>query len=249
MSSADRGAVVLAPKKARRQRFSRVANAAATIEGFDQDTDITFALTLGQFSLLDLIEATLDITGPADVVIATWSVGFYDLAAAERFRDCGKLRSCRFVMDSSGKRGQASGADVASVFGADAIRTTRTHAKFALIENELWHVVIQSSMNLNLNERSEQFSMTHCAETAGFVRAIVDELWSELPAGPIGPDFEAWCGQVARLRDAQRRIALEGLIVADAKGNPMAHPAIAIERQAQAELRAWGQTFRSVGSR
>jgi len=183
-SSSDRGAVVLAPKKNRWQRFSRVANAAATIEGFDQDTDITFALTLGQFSLLDLIEATLDITGPADVVIATWSVGFYDLAAAERFRDLGKLRSCRFVMDSSAKRGQATGADVASVFGADAIRTTRTHAKFALIENDAWHVVIQSSMNLNLNERSEQFSMTDCAQTAQFVRTIVDELWCELPAGP-----------------------------------------------------------------
>ncbi len=132
---------------------------------------------------MDLIEATLDLTGPADVAIATWSVAFYDMDAAERFRDCGKIRSIRFVMDSSDKRGQATGNDVASVFGAGSIRTTRTHAKFAVISNEEWHVVITSSMNLNLNPRSEQFQMTDCAETASFVLGIVDELFAELPEG------------------------------------------------------------------
>lgn len=86
-------------------------------------------------------------------------------------------------MDSSAKRGQATGAQVADVFGDDAIRTTRTHAKFVVITNSEWNIVITSSMNLNLNERSEQFSMTDCADTARFVLGIVDELWLELPAG------------------------------------------------------------------
>ena len=79
----------------------------------------------------------------------------------------------------------------------------------------------------------------------------VAAIWREhfANAGRIGPDFEAWCGQVARLRDAQRRIGAEGAIIADAKGNPIPHPALAIERQAQAELRAWGDTFRACGRR
>jgi phage terminase small subunit len=59
-----------------------------------------------------------------------------------------------------------------------------------------------------------------------------------------GPKLEAYCGQVARLRDAQRRIAVEGLVVADGKGQPMAHPALVIERTAQDEIRKWGDTFR-----
>jgi P27 family predicted phage terminase small subunit len=59
-----------------------------------------------------------------------------------------------------------------------------------------------------------------------------------------GPALEAYCGQVARLRDAQRRIAAEGLVVADSKGQPVAHPALAIERSAQAEIRTWADTFR-----
>ena len=65
----------------------------------------------------------------------------------------------------------------------------------------------------------------------------------------VGAEFEAWCGQVARLRDAQHRLASEGLVVADAKGSPIPHPALIIERQAQVELRAWGSKFSSLGRR
>lgn len=73
-------------------------------------------------------------------------------------------------------------------------------------------------------------------------------IWAEVTArNPdpyiVGPMLEAYCGQVARLRDAQRRIAAEGLIISDPKGFPIPHPAIAIEKTAQAEIRAWGQRF------
>ncbi len=64
------------------------------------------------------------------------------------------------------------------------------------------------------------------------------------PEWIVGPDLEAYCTQVARMRDAQSRIDAEGLIVADAKGNPVPHPAIAIEKAAQSEVRAWGVRFR-----
>lgn len=56
-----------------------------------------------------------------------------------------------------------------------------------------------------------------------------------------GPSMDALAGQIARLRDAQARIDAEGLIIADAKGNPIPHPAIEIERKAQAEIRAWNR--------
>ena len=59
-----------------------------------------------------------------------------------------------------------------------------------------------------------------------------------------GPNLEAFCGQVARLRDAQARLAAEGSIIADPKGVPIPHPAIAIERAAQDEIRKWGNAFK-----
>ena len=170
----------LRPRRNVRARFSKIASARDTIEGFGHDMDVC-GLTYGQFSLLDLIDAALEITGPADVVICTWSAGFYDVEAAERFRDSGRLRSVRFIMDSSAKRGQATTGDVASIFGAESVRATRTHAKFALITNEEWHVLITSSMNLNLNPRCEQFEMTDDQVRAGMFMEFVNTVFDELP--------------------------------------------------------------------
>lgn len=170
------------PKRKARNRLSRVANAAATLEGFGHDTDVMM-LTYGQFSLIDIVEALLDITGPADVTISTWSAGFYDVDAAVRFRDNSKMQSCRFLMDSSAKRGQATPGEVAALFGDDAVRTTRSHAKFVLICNDQWKVVVTSSMNLNLNQRLEQAEVTDDPERYAFLDGFVRSVWTDLPEG------------------------------------------------------------------
>jgi len=54
-------------------------------------------------------------------------------------------------------------------------------------------------------------------------------------------DVEAYCDQVARMRDAAQRVQAEGLIVSDEKGRPVPHPALIVERLAGAEVRAWSQ--------
>lgn len=165
----------------RRTRFARTAPARSLLRGF-QKGEMLSGLTYGQFSLIDLIQATLEITGPADVTISTWSAGFYDLDAAKNFRDLGALRSVRFVMDSSQqKRGQATAFDVGEVFGFDSIRTTRTHAKFVTVTNDDWSVAITSSMNLNLNQRVEQFQLIDDAATADLFLGFVDELFRSEP--------------------------------------------------------------------
>lgn len=73
--------------------------------------------------------------------------------------------------------------------------------------------------------------------------AIWAELVERAPNLRPSVELEAFVGQVARLREAQRRIAAEGLIIADPKGYPIAHPAIEIEKRAQVEIRAWSGRF------
>lgn len=58
-------------------------------------------------------------------------------------------------------------------------------------------------------------------------------------AGPALSAVEAYCVQVARMRDARARVDAEGLIVADEKGRPVKHPAVELELAASAELRLW----------
>ena len=55
---------------------------------------------------------------------------------------------------------------------------------------------------------------------------------SRNPQRIVGPGLEAYCVQVARMRDARARIDQEGELVTDAKGNPVPHPAIPLERAA-----------------
>lgn len=74
-------------------------------------------------------------------------------------------------------------------------------------------------------------------ELPAAVKAVKDEL---LTAGYREiPGFDAYCAQVAVEREASSRVATEGIVVADAKGQPIPHPALEIQRKAQAEMRAW----------
>ena len=62
-----------------------------------------------------------------------------------------------------------------------------------------------------------------------------------------GAGLEAYCVQVARMRDAQRRVDREGLVVADEKGRAgggaVPQPALVVEKAARVEVRAWQERF------
>ena len=77
------------------------------------------------------------------------------------------------------------------------------------------------------------------------------EIWAEMSpqveSTIAAAGLESLCGQVARMRDARERIDEDGLVVADSRGNPVPHPAIAIEKTAQAEVRNWLLKFRRYG--
>ena len=81
---------------------------------------------------------------------------------------------------------------------------------------------------------------------AGLPKRLYD-IWDETQdsVGERMPDSarESFCGQVWLLRDADRRVAEEGAIVSDAKGNTVAHPAISLSRQAGEEIRKWTKSY------
>ena len=73
-------------------------------------------------------------------------------------------------------------------------------------------------------------------------------VWNELVEGGLtpAPGFDAYCNQIALERIAAAKITAEGVIIADAKGSPIPHPALDIQRKAQAEIRSWAGKFRMV---
>lgn len=141
-------------------------------------------LTKGQFSLLDLLRALLDRTGPADVTIAAWTTGIRDAEVAAWLVQTGAIRSLRWVLDRSfATRQPEYAALVAERFGAAAIRTVETHAKFLIIRNAGWAVVVRSSMNLNRNARWEQYDIDDSVALADHYDALVEQLVAGAPEG------------------------------------------------------------------
>jgi phage terminase small subunit len=53
------------------------------------------------------------------------------------------------------------------------------------------------------------------------------------------PKLEALAVQISRMREAQHRIDVDGLIVEDERGTPVKHPAIEIEKEAQKLVFKW----------
>ena len=168
---------------ARRPRLSKVTNARDALADFGRGLE-TYCLTFGQFSLMDAIEAILEKTGPADVAIATWTAGAADLSRSAQRPDVPVPQRLRFVVDCSfGQRQPGYLAQVRELFGDDAIRSTRTHAKYVVITNESWAVAVRTSMNLNENPRLESIEVSDDPVLANFLLRVTDELFAEEKAG------------------------------------------------------------------
>lgn len=73
--------------------------------------------------------------------------------------------------------------------------------------------------------------------------------WNELVTGEEAPGqramLEGVAVQIGRARDARRRVDEEGMIIAGDKGAAVPHPALAIERAAQEQVRKWAESAKS----
>lgn len=152
--------------------------AAEAVAGLSLDGRETFGLTRGQFSLIDMVAATLDIVGPADLTISTWTAAHTDIGTTLDLVASGRISAARWLVDLTFmRRCPQLVARIRDTFGRDAIRVTRNHAKFLVITNATWQIVLRTSMNLNHNPRLEDFTIAHDPELARFLLAAVDDIW------------------------------------------------------------------------
>lgn len=171
-------------RQRRRQRrrelrdLRRAETAAAAIAGWTRSIEL-HGFTKGQFSLIDLIEAVLEITGPAFMFISTWTAANNDITRALEFLDRQKVISSRWLVDLTfQKRAPQLAQRIRRTAGADAIRVGKVHAKLVILKNDKFDVVINTSMNLNYNPRFENFILRHDPDLAAFYLDLADEIWS-----------------------------------------------------------------------
>lgn len=160
-----------------RRTVRRTINAASAADAVGPITHgmEVYGLSKGQFSLVELVTHVLDATGPADLVISTWTAAGADLAHTQSLLASGLVRSARWLVDFSFPARQPSYCQqLRDRFGDDAIRCTANHAKFVLITNETWTIAIRTSMNLNLNQRLESYEISDDPALAAWLLTIVE---------------------------------------------------------------------------
>lgn len=149
-------------------------------------------LTNGRFSLIDLIHGLLKMTGPAHVACCTWSAGIKDAHQVKWLMATDLVRSFTLLTDHSYKTRQNKYAvTIEELFGKENIRTSETHAKYTLIYNETWNLVIRTSMNLNANKTCESFEIDDDKEIFDFFMSFVEHTFGTMPKGFESSSFKA----------------------------------------------------------
>lgn len=166
-------------------RAAKTGTAAEAIGKIAHNCEI-YVLTFGQFSLIDAICALIEQTGPAHVTLATWTAASVDLRRAKALLEASDILSMRFIVDRSFlTRVPEYCADMRRLFGDDCIRTARTHAKFAIIHNDQWRIVMRTSMNLNHNPRLENLEISEGPEFFDFMQQVTEDLFNEIDEGDL----------------------------------------------------------------
>ena len=150
------------------------ATAADMIGPLERGCEI-FGLTGGQYSFIDILEHCLNHIGPAHCMIATWTASYANIEKALRFTSDNRILSCRWLVDRSFmSRKPELCKHLVDVFGKDCIRTASSHAKFLLLWNDDWHLVIRTSMNLNQNPRVEDFEISDDKALLDYMRGLCE---------------------------------------------------------------------------
>lgn len=178
-------AVLTRPKRSAKREIRELRakqSAAEAVAGLAQDNEI-YGFTKGQFTLLELWQAVLGVTGPAFVTISTWTAARNEIRVIENLLIEHRLTGARWLIDATfGRRDPEACAYIKKTFGADCMRIANTHTKFAVFTNDRWKVVLRTSMNLNMNPRFEDFTIAHDPELADFITDLMDKIWAKQKA-------------------------------------------------------------------
>lgn len=177
-----------APAARRKRAVESFKSAADAIGPIEKDMSL-FALTRGQWSMIDAILHILDEVGRAKISLWTWAVAHYEVEVLTRLMRDDRLTGGLFVVDhgARGRNGEII-RNWQKVFGPDSVRYVVNHAKIATVESEGGlKLLARGSMNLNFNPRFEQFDLTEGGEDFDLVREIEEDL-PILPDDCTGPE-------------------------------------------------------------
>lgn len=137
-----------------------------------------FAVTRGQFSMIDAILHVLDQVGPAKITLWTWTVAEYEVQSLDRLRLDGRVTAAELIIDTGAKvKNTKIIENWKASFGPGTVRYVVNHSKMATVESATGlKVLLRGSCNLNNNPRFEQLDVTEGGPDFDLVKQIESEL-------------------------------------------------------------------------
>lgn len=165
-------------RSSRRTRAVESFASAAECIGPVEPGMALFAVTRGQFSMLDAVQHVITEVGPCEVSVWTWTIAEYEVEVFTAFLQDRRITGGTLVIDRSAEvRNAALIEEWRSRFGAERVRVCNTHAKIATVRTDARRVLLRGSMNLNFNPRFEQLDITE----GGPDFDLVAEIEADLP--------------------------------------------------------------------
>lgn len=174
----------LAPAEKRKQ--PEALNASGALLSFSAETSLITKhlgeLVPGQdkhywsfsnFNMMKLIFWVLEQTGPADILISTYSISPKTLQGVMNRREKGLIRNIRFIVDNRVRSLSPKPFDLL-VANFD-YRCTSIHAKVACIWNENWNITIVSSQNCTDNPKMERGVIYTGSDVFNFDKKVLED--------------------------------------------------------------------------
>lgn len=139
----------------------------------------THFYTKGAFDLVQLVLYILRQTGPADVMLSSYSISEDSLRTFHRMVERGELRSIRFLIDNRVRSISPKPFGFLVTSFPDDYRCLALHAKVAVIGNEDWKISVVGSQNATHNPKLERGIIHTDPSIYEFDKMILEDAFNE----------------------------------------------------------------------
>jgi hypothetical protein len=144
-------------------------------EGLTNNRDLHF-WSFGNFNMMRLVFWVLKQTGPAEILMSTYSISPKSLEAVLRHRESGLIKQIRFLVDNRVRSLSPKPFDM--LVRSFEYKCISIHAKVALIWNDKWKVTIVSSQNATDNPKMERGIIFTSEDVFNFDKKVLEDAFN-----------------------------------------------------------------------
>ena len=134
--------------------FFSHSDVIADVLGTIKQKEVIHLVSAGAWSTHELLMYLLGITGPARVLIATWTMTETPARSILDAMQAGLITDMKCIMDVRMEKKPA--VLQLAKFNMSQVRLSQSHAKVFVIQNDEWGISVSGSMNFTENPRIEQ---------------------------------------------------------------------------------------------